>query len=135
MPDLLVIKNSNSPDLMRCASRFCSIQGLARFPLNVSHGDFFRSLGVQKMNQHEVEKMDVSLISGDDGFDRVAISLEGEGCSALTLTPAQARILATELISAVNRAEVKKSLQSSPNMWRRQGEARPRLASATELAH
>jgi hypothetical protein len=89
------------------------------------------------MNQHEVEKMDVSLISGDDGFDRVSISLEGEGegCSALTLTPSQARILATELISAVNRAEVKKSLQSSPNLWRRQGEARPRLATATELAH
>ena len=79
--------------------------------------------------------MDVSLISGDDGFDRVAISLVGEGCTALTLTPAQARVLATELISAVNRAEVKKSLQSGPNMWRRQGEAHPRLATATELAH
>ena len=86
------------------------------------------------MNHNDVEKMDVSLISGDDGLDRIAIQLAsiiaGEQCSSLTLTPNQARMLATELISAVNRAEVKKSLQTSPNLWRRQGEARPRLATA-----
>lgn len=86
------------------------------------------------MNHNDVEKLDVSLISGDDGFDRIAIHLAsivaGDQCSALTLTPSQARMLATELISAVNRAEVKKSLQTSPNLWRRQGEARPRLATA-----
>lgn len=83
---------------------------------------------------HEVGKMNVSLISGDDGFDRIAIKLiselGGELDSALTLTPGQARMLATELIAAVNRAEVKSSLKTSPNMWRRQGEARPRLATA-----
>lgn len=86
------------------------------------------------MNHNDVEKMDVSLISGDDGLDRIAIQLAsiiaGDQCSSLTLTPNQARMLATELISAVNRAEVKKSLQTSPNLWRRQGEARPRLATA-----
>jgi hypothetical protein len=87
-----------------------------------------------KMAQHEVDKMDVSLVSSDDGSDHIAINvaklMAGEGCSALTLTPGQARMLATELISAVNRAEVKKSLKTSPNLWRRQGEARPQLATA-----
>jgi hypothetical protein len=86
------------------------------------------------MMQHEVDNMDVSLISGDDGFDRVAIKMvsqmAGELGTSLTLTPSQARILATELIAAVNRAEVKSSLKTSPNLWRRQGEARPRLATA-----
>ncbi len=86
------------------------------------------------MSQHEVDKMDVSLITSNDGSDRIAISiasaLQSEDFSSLTLTPSQARILATELISAVNRAEVKRSLKTSPNLWRRQGEARPRLASA-----
>ncbi len=86
------------------------------------------------MSQHEVDKMDVSLITSNDGSDRIAINiasaLQSEDFSSLTLTPSQARILATELISAVNRAEVKRSLKTSPNLWRRQGEARPRLASA-----
>ncbi len=86
------------------------------------------------MMQHEVENMDVSLISGDDGFDLIAIKLfsamAGELGTSLTLSPSQARILATELIAAVNRAEVKSSLKTSPNMWRRQGEARTRLATA-----
>jgi hypothetical protein len=79
--------------------------------------------------------VDVSLISNDDGSDRIAINvlnnlLAGDPTAALLLTPSQARLLATELISAVNRAEVKKSLKTSPNLWRRQGEARPRLATA-----
>jgi len=82
------------------------------------------------MMQHEVDNMDVSLIAGDDGFDRIAIKLASELGTSLTLTPSQARILATELIAAVNRAEVKSSLKTSPNLWRRQGEARPRLATA-----
>ncbi len=85
------------------------------------------------MMQHEVDKMDVSLISGDDGQDRISIKLvgalagESDICS---LTPSQARVLATELIAAVNRAEVKHSLKTSPNLWRRQGEARLHLATA-----
>jgi len=86
------------------------------------------------MLQNMVEKMDVSLISGDDGSDHIAINMvnqvAGEAMAALKLTPSQARMLATELIAAVNRAEVKKSLKTSPNLWRRQGEARPRLATA-----
>ncbi len=82
------------------------------------------------MMQHEVDKMDVSLIPGDDGFDRIAIKLESELGASMTLTPSQARILATELIAAVNRAEVKRSLKTSPNLWRRQVEVRPRLATA-----
>ncbi|OYY95324.1 MAG: hypothetical protein B7Y41_02130 [Hydrogenophilales bacterium 28-61-23] len=87
------------------------------------------------MMQHEVENMNVSLISGDDGFDRIAIkiasALAGEAGSSLTLTPSQARVLATELIAAVNRAEVKNSLKTSPNLWRRQGVTQPRLATAS----
>lgn len=79
---------------------------------------------------HEIDKMDVSLIPGDDGFDRIAIKLLSDLGASLTLTPSQARILATELIAAVNRAEVKSSLKNSPNLWRRQGEVRPRLATA-----
>jgi hypothetical protein len=47
----------------------------------------------------------------------------------LALTPAQARLLATELITAVNREEVKGTLKTSPNLWRRPGESRPRLAT------
>jgi len=87
------------------------------------------------MLQNEVSQVDVSLISNDDGLDRIAINLlnnilAGDNSTALLLTPSQARTLATELISAVNRAEVKKSLKTSPNLWRRQGEARPRLATA-----
>jgi hypothetical protein len=87
------------------------------------------------MLQNEVSQVDVSLISHDDGSDRIAINvlnkiLAGDNEAALLLTPSQARMLANELISAVNRAEVKKSLKTSPNLWRRQGEARPRLATA-----
>ena len=86
------------------------------------------------MMQPEVNKMDVSLISSDDGLDRIAIKLvggpAGETDPCMSLTPSQARALATELIAAVNRAEVKNSLKTSPNLWRRQGEARPRLATA-----
>ena len=87
------------------------------------------------MVKHEVENMNVSLVSGDDGLDLIAINvlnnlLAGDNAAALMLTPSQARMLATELISAVNRAEVKKSLKTSPNLWRRQGEARPHLATA-----
>ena len=86
------------------------------------------------MLQLEVSKMDVSLISSDEGVDRIAIKLvsglTGEAEPSLSLTPSQARALATELIAAVNRAEVNNSLKTSPNLWRRQGEARPRLATA-----
>jgi hypothetical protein len=84
------------------------------------------------------------LIVGDDGSDRVAIKLAEGLDNVMLLSPAQARALATELITAVNRAEVKASLKTSPNLWRRSGnapsrpvevpsylgESRPRLATA-----
>ena len=82
------------------------------------------------MKQTEVNAVNVDLAPGDDGSDRIVLRLENGMDLALALTPAQARILATELITAVNRAEVKSSLKSSPNFWRRAGESRPRLATA-----
>jgi len=96
------------------------------------------------MKQVEVDKMTVSLICGDDGSDRIAINTADGIESVMALTPAQARALATDLITAVNRAEVKASLKTSPNMWRRSGnvsmrpvevpscsgESLPRLATA-----
>jgi hypothetical protein len=134
MPAMPVIKNSNNLDSMPLCAGFGAFGGLARFPLIGSHTVIFSNHWELKMVQHEVENMNVSLVSGDDGLDLIAIKLAaaigGEGCSSLSLTPNQARMLATELISAVNRAEVKSSLKSSPNLWRRQGEARPRLATA-----
>lgn len=82
------------------------------------------------MKQFEVEKMTVSLISGDDGADRVAVAITDESESVMVLTPAQARVLATELITAVNRAEVKASLKTSPNLWRRSGNTQSRPVEA-----
>jgi len=134
MPETPVIKNSNSLALMRPDARSGEPGKLARFPLLNSHTVIPSGHWETNMSQHEVDKMDVSLITSNDGSDRIAINiasaLQSEDFSSLTLTPSQARILATELISAVNRAEVKRSLKTSPNLWRRQGEARPRLASA-----
>ena len=42
---------------------------------------------------------------------------QAQGCE-LNLTPHQARVLATELIMAVNRAEVRNNLKHSQNMVR-----------------
>jgi hypothetical protein len=134
MPVWGVINISNVLGLMRPRALIGGLFCLARFPLDNSHTVIKPGHWELKMMQHEVENMDVSLISGDDGFDRIAIKLlsamAGELGTSLTLSPSQARILATELIAAVNRAEVKSSLKTSPNMWRRQGEARTRLATA-----
>lgn len=85
------------------------------------------------MNQSEHATRDesvfVSLITGPQGADNVAIELAGG--EVLTLTPDQARSLATSLITAVNRAEVKASLRVSTNLWRRMGDAEKRLANVT----
>lgn len=79
------------------------------------------------VNHPNNEAVFVSLISGPDGADRVSIELaSGE---MVTLTPAQARNLATSLITAVNRAEVKASLRVSTNLWRRMDESEARLSS------
>lgn len=94
------------------------------------------------MTQVVVDHIEVSLIAGDEGADRIALNIAEGMENLLVLTPVQARLLATELINAVNRAEVKASLKSTPNMWRRasnvashpaevstfQGDNLPRLA-------
>ncbi len=77
---------------------------------------------------HTNEAVFVSLISGPDGADSIAIELVcGE---VVMMTPTQARSLATSLITAVNRAEVKASLRVSTNLWRRMGESETRLSIA-----
>ncbi len=61
--------------------------------------------------------LDISLKEDAQGRDRVEVTLDAHGCS-LNLTPHQARVLATELIMAVNRAEVRSNLKHSQNMVR-----------------
>ena len=73
------------------------------------------------------EAVCVSLIPGPDGADSVAIQLAGG--EMLIMSPAQARSLATSLITAVNRAEVKTSLRVSSNPWRRVDESKRRLST------
>ncbi len=60
--------------------------------------------------------LDINLKEDAHGRDRVELALQG-GCT-LNLTPHQARVLATELIMAVNRAEVRNNLRHSQNMVR-----------------
>lgn len=78
----------------------------------------------------QVTQVRIALTTSEDGQDRVVITVEGASVPALALTPCQARALATDLITAVNRAEVKANLKVSPNLWRRSGEPRPRLLAA-----
>ena len=61
--------------------------------------------------------LEISLKEDAQGRDRVEISLQSPGCSLL-LTPHQARVLATELIMAVNRAEVRSNLKHGQNVVR-----------------
>jgi hypothetical protein len=61
--------------------------------------------------------LDISLKEDAQGRDRVEVTLQSLGC-ALNLTPHQARVLATELIMAVNRAEVRSNLRHSQNVVR-----------------
>lgn len=81
------------------------------------------------MKHSEIKAVNVNLAAGDNGTDQVVLTLREGGDVELALTPAQARLLATELITAVNRAEVKGTLKTSPNLWRRPGESRHRLAT------
>jgi hypothetical protein len=62
-------------------------------------------------------RLDISLKEDAQGRDRVEITLRAQGCS-LDLSPHQARVLATELIMAVNRAEVRSNLKHSQNVTR-----------------
>jgi hypothetical protein len=83
------------------------------------------------MIQSQQDKVEVSIVAGVDGADRISLRVgDNREVGLLTLTPSQARLLATELIAAVNRAEVKANLKSGTNMWRKPGESRPRLATA-----
>ncbi len=61
--------------------------------------------------------LDIVLQEDSHGRDRVVVALQAHGCE-LNLTPHQARVLATELIMAVNRAEVRSNLKHSQNMVR-----------------
>lgn len=61
--------------------------------------------------------LDINLKEDGQGRDRVVLSMQAHGCS-LNLTPHQARVLATELIMAVNRAEVRNNLKNNQNMVR-----------------
>lgn len=71
------------------------------------------------------KSLDISLKEDTNGRDRVILALQAEGCE-LNLTPHQARVLATELIMAVNRAEVRSNLKHSHNMVRNTQPANPR---------
>lgn len=61
--------------------------------------------------------LEVHLKEDARGRGRVVVTLQAHGC-AIDLTPHQARVLATELIMAVNRAEVRNTLKHSQNMVR-----------------
>ena len=61
--------------------------------------------------------LDIALKEDASGRDRVVVTLQAHGCE-LNLTPHQARVLATELIMAVNRSEVRGNLKHSQNMVR-----------------
>jgi hypothetical protein len=62
-------------------------------------------------------ELDITLKEDASGRDRVVVTLQAYGCE-LTLTPHQARVLATELIMSVNRAEVRSNLKHNQNMVR-----------------
>lgn len=58
--------------------------------------------------------LEINLKEDAQGRDCVVLALPAQGC-ALDLSPHQARVLATELIMAVNRAEVRSNLKHSQN--------------------
>ena len=64
--------------------------------------------------------LEINLKEDSQGRDRVMLALQAHGC-VLDLTPHQARVLATELIMAVNRAEVRSNLKLSQNNMVRSG--------------
>jgi hypothetical protein len=61
--------------------------------------------------------LDITLQETAQGGDRVVLDINGT--CVLALTPHQARVLATELIMAVNRAEVRNNLRRSASLTRR----------------
>lgn len=73
--------------------------------------------------------LNVSLVAGD-ATDQIALTFTSADGKTLVLTPAQARALATDLIGAVNRAEVKSRLKSTPSLWERAGSLHGKMAFA-----
>lgn len=80
------------------------------------------------------DTLEIHLKEDAQGRDRVEVILQAHGCS-LNLTPHQARVLATELIMAVNRAEVRSNLKhtqdvvrGAPSAGRRSGLLNPAFA-------
>jgi hypothetical protein len=55
----------------------------------------------------------ISLTTPDDSQEEVMIAFSSEKCAEMRLSTAQARILASELIQIVHRAEVKNSLRKA----------------------
>ena len=61
--------------------------------------------------------LEIRLKEDAQGRDCVEVALQAHRCS-LNLTPHQARVLATELIMAVNRAEVRGNLKHNQEVAR-----------------
>lgn len=69
------------------------------------------------MIELEQGTLDINLREAPDGQDQITLAYGSSDCE-LALTPHQARQLATELIMAVNRAEVRNNLKKSQNLTR-----------------
>lgn len=69
------------------------------------------------MELNNGNKVEIALEEDSNGKDQVVFSLGGD--KLMNLTPHQARVLATELIMAVNRAEVRGNLKRSHNFSRK----------------
>lgn len=65
----------------------------------------------------ELSNVAITLEEDEGGKDQVVFSLNDD--RQMKLTPHQARVLATELIMAVNRAEVRGNLKRSHNFSRK----------------
>ena len=63
------------------------------------------------------DTLEVNLNEDAQGRERIVVALQARECH-LELSPHQARVLATELIMAVNRAEVRNNLKRSHNLVR-----------------
>lgn len=70
----------------------------------------------------------IALAPSLSGEDRIALQLDNG--QMVQLSANEARALATSLIHAVNRVEVKTSLRVSHNLWRRNDHAEPQLSLA-----
>ena len=58
-------------------------------------------------------RIEVSIGNASAGKENITLTFANTECSEAQLTPHEARILATELISAVHRAEVRSSLREA----------------------